>query len=125
MLEADADGEQVRLEPQSDSRAVVVLASGDLDYETASVLDAALARAAEVADAVVVDLSAVDFADSTILHILTRARTRAETGSRALFLAGPLNDTLERLFEVTGLGDAFRFSPDRESALAAVPRKWQ
>lgn len=124
MLEADTDGVDVRLE-RTDPRAVVVHAAGDLDYDTAPGLDTALKQAAEAGRPVVMDLSEVDFADSTILHILTRARVRAEKGGHVLLLAGPLSDTLTRLFEVTGLEGAFRFSPDRDSALASLPGKPQ
>lgn len=124
MLEAEADDVKVWLE-RTDPRAVVVYAAGDLDYDTAPELDAALRQAAEAGGAVVADLSAVDFADSTILHILTRARVRAENDTQTLLLAGPLSDTVTRLFQVTGLESAFRFAPDAQTALSGLPGKRQ
>ncbi|MEW2547304.1 STAS domain-containing protein [Streptomyces sp. NPDC047002] len=99
----------------ADGGARVVRATGALDDENAYLLEEALERAdLEGARRVVLDLSAVSFADSTVLHVLLRARGR----SRRLVLAGPLGSAVGRLFEVTGTRTAFTFAETVEAALA-------
>jgi anti-anti-sigma factor len=93
----------------------IVRATGSLDDENSSLLDSALEKAdREGARLVVVDLSGVSFADSSVLHVLLRARSR----SRRLVIAGPLGSVVLRLFEATGTRSAFTFTPTVAAALA-------
>jgi anti-anti-sigma factor len=46
---------------------------------------------------IILDMSSVTFADSSLLNVLLRVRR-----SRRLVLAGPLHDQLDRLLEMTG-----------------------
>ncbi|GGY69669.1 STAS domain-containing protein [Streptomyces xanthochromogenes] len=50
----------------------VIVARGELDLDTTPDLAAALAKAADEHDVVVIDLSAVTFADSAVLNLLSR-----------------------------------------------------
>jgi anti-sigma B factor antagonist len=68
---------------------------------------------------VVIDLSGVEFIDSTGLSVLLnglRRVTRAH-GKMALVISNP---TVLRLFEITRLDSTFDIQPSREAALAAV-----
>ncbi|MCF3961866.1 STAS domain-containing protein [Streptomyces fuscigenes] len=99
----------------TDNGGHIVRATGSLDDENASLLEDALEQAdREQSRMVVVDLSGVSFADSTVLHVLLQARRR----SRRLVIAGPLGGVVLRLFEATGTRSAFTFAPTVEAALA-------
>lgn len=81
-----------------DGTEVLTLA-GELDLDTVgeigrAVEDALAARPGEL----VVDLSGVTFADSSVLNLLLRTHART-----SLQLGGPLHSPVERLFEVTGI----------------------
>jgi anti-sigma B factor antagonist len=56
----------------------------------------------------VVDLSGLEFMDSTGLTLLTRWSLGAERDGFALALV-PGNDRIQRLFEITGLITHFKF----------------
>jgi anti-sigma B factor antagonist len=81
--------------------AVVVRLAGELDLYNAEDVRTALAEAASSSPArVVVDLSEVDFVDSTALGVLVEARARV--GEQRLVLAAPQLDT-RRTLQVSGL----------------------
>lgn len=103
-----------------DARVVRVVGEADLD--TAGELDRALAAGPRLGRRVtVVDLSRTTFADSTILGVLLRAHAAHEEADRRLLLAGPFDDLLRRLFEVTGTVHHLRFAPGVDEALADLP----
>ncbi|MEV0844679.1 STAS domain-containing protein [Streptomyces sp. NPDC049954] len=102
--------------------ARVVRVVGEADLDTASELDTALSVEPDAARPVtVVDLSRTAFADSTILGVLLRAHARHEEAGRRLVLAGPLEDVLLRLFDVTGTIRHLRFAATVDEALADQP----
>ncbi|MGA4980318.1 STAS domain-containing protein [Streptomyces cinereoruber] len=97
----------------SDSRAVVkvheeahvfvVTILGEVDADERDLLQAAWDEADEVRLlATAVDLSAVTFADSTILGALLEAQDRHHRDGRAFVLTGPLADEVRLIFDVTG-----------------------
>lgn len=92
--------------------------AGDVDAESAprlkTVLDAA-GRAAR--PRTVVGLSRVLFADSANLHVLLGARQAHRELGALLVLAGPLQDGVERLLDVTGTTDSFVIAADVASAM--------
>jgi anti-sigma B factor antagonist len=95
---------------------------GELDCATAPRLISVLNRSvAEAARSVVVDLSSVDFMDSTGLALLIGAHRRLShrrKGFAVVCPAGPLH----RVFELTDMVDTLHVCPDSESAtLAAAP----
>ncbi|MEU1094083.1 STAS domain-containing protein [Streptomyces sp. NPDC005877] len=79
--------------------------TGDIDLETAPVLDYALLCVRT--QRIVVDLSGCGFADCALLSVLLRARRRGE-----LVLAGSLPIGIQRLFELTGTLGAFTITSD-------------
>ncbi|HVM17049.1 MAG TPA: STAS domain-containing protein [Gaiellaceae bacterium] len=96
--------------------AFAVTAIGELDLHDAPTLEREL-RAAEAAGArrALVDLSAVSFADSTILGVLVGAAQRFEE----LVLA--VSDVrVLRVLEITGLDRKLRVERSRQEALAAL-----
>lgn len=93
----------------------VVAVLGDLDSTTAWKLDEALSSVeAGEAMAIVLDLSRLDFMDSTGLHLITEAEQRAtKCGRRFAVVRG--KDPVQRVFEVTGLDLHLEFVDDVDS----------
>ncbi|WP_129768386.1 STAS domain-containing protein [Streptomyces sp. L-9-10] len=97
--------------------AIVLALRGDLDLESIAPLAPAVGEAGRtVTGPVVVDLSGVDFADSTTVNVLLRAR--GELGAR-LRLAQP-SAFVRRLFDVIGLEQALPVYETVEDALAVT-----
>jgi len=85
--------------------------SGELDMDAAGQFDAALMQA-ETYEVVVVDLRDLEFMDSTGLNLLLEAdrQARARGSCRLLVVRG--NPAVQRLFELTQLGDRLTFVDD-------------
>ncbi|MFE2475243.1 STAS domain-containing protein [Streptomyces sp. NPDC059389] len=77
--------------------------SGEFDADTVHVFREILA-ATDTAVHLVVDLTGVTFADSSLLHALLDARRR-------IVLVGPLHGRFHRLLEVTGTTCLFTTAP--------------
>jgi anti-sigma B factor antagonist len=83
-----------------DGVALVAL-SGELDLATAPLLESCLAPVeADGPASIVVDLRDLMFIDSSALHVLLRARGRAETNGHQLLVVGA-SPAARRLFELT------------------------
>jgi anti-sigma B factor antagonist len=81
---------------------------GEFDLASAPTLEAALARAEAELGPLVIDLSALEFIDSTGISHLLAAHTRAEDDERELvFLKGP--PSVEKILRITGLDQILRF----------------
>jgi anti-sigma B factor antagonist len=100
--------------------ALLVTAKGELDLAAAPRLATVLSIATAGAEpTVVLDLTAVDFIDSTALGAIMHASTEAEaTGKKMLVVA--LEGPVRRLLEITNLTGRFRVYPSRDEALAAA-----
>jgi anti-anti-sigma factor len=94
----------LRRDPVADMRrqgdASIVCLAGEIDLYNAEAVLNALRKACSGAGAVVVDLSDVDFADSTMIGVLLEARSRLE--GRPLNLVGPPPQVV-RALELCGL----------------------
>ncbi|WP_157850108.1 MULTISPECIES: STAS domain-containing protein [Kitasatospora] len=94
---------------------------GDLDHdnerEVAAEVEAAAARSAGL---LVLDVSAVTFADSSALRTLVLAQQRAEEAGGALVLLGPLGPALRRLLEITATDGYFTVADTLPQARAAA-----
>lgn len=86
-----------------------VVVAGELDAETAPALAAALADA-DARDTLVVDLSGVEFIDSSGLRVLLETHHQRLADQRALILSKP-STVVERLLEVAGVSDYFTIEP--------------
>jgi anti-sigma B factor antagonist len=97
---------------------VVVRLAGELDlYNAHQVREALLAATDENPPRLVVDLSDVEFVDSTALGVLVEARSRMED-KQAFMLASPVAETM-RALEVSGLDKHFLIRTTVEEALAS------
>lgn len=100
--------------------ATVVEVAGELDLHSAPQLRAELTRALEnsVPPRVIVDLSGVNFIDSTGVGVLIGALKRAREADGKLLFCNP-QPRVCRVFEITGLVGALPLFSTREAALAA------
>jgi anti-anti-sigma factor len=92
---------------------VVVRVRGELDLSTAPNLVQALEDAAPLSAAIVVELGAVEFLDSSAIGALLRAG-RARTAAGGRLLIGSRSTAVDRVLEVTGLhesSEAFELLP--------------
>jgi anti-sigma B factor antagonist len=97
-----------------------VTAHGEIDVSTVSTLEAAVEAAIRESEgAFVVDLTDVDFIDSSGIHSLLRARGLLGREDRALAVIcrpGPVR----RVFELSRSADLFALFGSREEAAAAL-----
>jgi anti-anti-sigma factor len=100
---------EVRVDARGTTWTVVV--TGELDLAVADRFDAAIGAAiAEAAETVVIDLSALDFVDSTGIHALLRAHR--EAGARDLRLVIiPASERVQRLFRICAVDSVLPFVP--------------
>ncbi|MFJ3706075.1 MULTISPECIES: STAS domain-containing protein [Streptomyces] len=94
----------------------VVRAQGDLDCDTIDPLFIALWQAAPGHQVVVLDASAVTFADSSFLSLLIEVHRRTE-----LRVAAP-GAVLTRLLRTSGVDRVIRSYPTLDAALGDPPR---
>jgi anti-sigma B factor antagonist len=108
------------VERTSDEGMELVSVEGELDIATAPRLISVLNRAVQEAlGSLIVDLSHVDFMDSTGLALLINAHrrlTRRRKGFAVVCPPGPL----WRVFEITDMVETLHVCPDRASAWAAA-----
>jgi anti-sigma B factor antagonist len=98
--------------------AAVVSVRGEIDLNTAPGLHQVLLQVLEHGDGpVVVDLSEVEFMDSTGVHLLVDAHKRLEPHNRRLAIACREHGGVHRLLALVGLLDSFSVYGSRESAL--------
>lgn len=106
----------IRIEAVGSAR--VVRLGGELDLYNAEQVRSALAEVlAEAPERVVVDLSEVEFIDSTALGVLIEARTKLEN-RRGFLLASPALET-RRALEISGLDRHFSVHDTVPEALVA------
>jgi anti-sigma B factor antagonist len=107
-------------EEQVDGDTRVITVSGEIHVTTAPEFSESLNDAVAAGSrGVVVDMSGVEFIDSTGLSVLLnglRRVTRAD-GRMALVVSNP---TVLRLFEITKLDSTFDIQPTRAAALERV-----
>jgi anti-sigma B factor antagonist len=97
------------LRSERDGDVHIVELIGELDLDGAPRLEAELLRV-EAGDAasIVVDLSALEFIDSTGIRLLLMAADRSSEAGRLTFLKGP--PQVHRVFELTDLVDRLPFA---------------
>lgn len=96
--------------------ATVVDVAGELDLHTARELDEAL-KAAEGAETVIVDLSKVDFMDSTGLSVIVSAVAGARAHGGAIRVVST-SDKITKVFTLTGVDQQVAMFGSRAEALA-------
>lgn len=85
----------------SDDDPALVVAEGQIDSFTSTSLDEALA-ALPADRSISVDLSGVEFVDSSGLRVIVRAHKRQLAGGSELIILKP-SDPVSRLLDITGL----------------------
>lgn len=109
---------ELKVSSRSHDDHTVVTAGGEIDLYTAPRLQAEFASALRDGPArIVVDLSGVEFCDSTGMNVLLAALKRARERGGSLELAGP-RPAVRKILEVTGLDTVFAV---HESVLDAAP----
>lgn len=117
---SDSEGlrKQAVLGVEKQGDACVVKLAGELDlYNAPQVRDALTGACGDWATRVVVDLSEVEFIDSTALGVLIEARTKLNN-RRAFLLAAPGLET-RRALEISGLDRQFTVHDSVSEALVA------
>ena len=94
---------------------VVVRLAGELDLYNAPEIREALLSEAANAERLVIDLSAVEFVDSTALGVLIEARSKL-SNRRGFLIAAPRIET-RRALEISGLDKHFSIHDTVEEAL--------
>ncbi|MFD3719815.1 STAS domain-containing protein [Streptomyces sp. NPDC058674] len=106
----DSDG--VLVLPDEDGTRIIVC-RGDFDMDTLTPFTAATQEAVadEAVRRIIIDVAQVTFADSSMLNALLTTHRRG-----CLILAGPLQDQLARLLELTGADTVFTVTGSLEAA---------
>lgn len=104
---------------RSEAGREVVSVEGEVDVYTAPLLRQRLGDLhAAGQDHVVVDLSGVDFLDSTGLGVLVGGLNRVQERRGSLVLVCG-QDRILKVFRITGLTEVFAIHPDLHTALTA------
>ena len=97
----------VEIDRDGDGRTVLQL-YGEFDLASVATFEAGLARAEAELGPLLIDLSGLEFIDSTGLSQLLTAHARAESDGRELaFLKGP--PSVEKILRLTGIDEILTF----------------
>ncbi|MFE6833919.1 STAS domain-containing protein [Streptomyces sp. NPDC057705] len=118
---ATANGERFTVEARSLRGATILAMAGELDHDTAEPLRQALDTTWPDGRRLLVDLTHLDFCDSTGLNVLLRGRLAIQGSGGTLELVG-LHPPVARMFHITGADRLFRLHTDLEAALATSQR---
>ena len=99
--------------------STVVTVGGDLDIVTSPALDECLSQARSTSSRVILDLSAVDFMDTSALAVIVGHWKKLEAVGGGLSLAGARYRYTKTLW-ITGLADRLSLYDTVEAALAAA-----
>ena len=114
---ATLPGLTVRIEDSAEGTATVAI-GGELDLSTIARLEGALLEQVTQRPAVLVDLSALTFIDSSGIGVLIQALKNGN-GIPMHILIGP-GSQVERVFRIAGLYEALPVFSDRQLALAGL-----
>jgi anti-anti-sigma factor len=106
-----------KVRSEQDAGKVVVLVEGELDMNTAPLLERELEAATALPDGgVVLDLSACEFIDSTGIALIVTAWQQL-AGEDRFSLCG-VGDQVRRVLDITGLESTIPTHASREEALS-------
>jgi anti-sigma B factor antagonist len=109
---------EIQLSTQTRDAAVVVAVRGELDVVNSQQFDDYLAEAGTAADRVVLDLSAVDFMDTSALAVVV-SHWRRQVDAGGLFLLAGARYKYTKALWITGLADRLPLYDSVDDALAA------
>ena len=98
------------------SQIAVIALRGEIDMASLDDLQSAVEPHLAPGQTVVLDLSDVTFADSTLLKVLVHARGKANDIGGALLVRNP-SDQLRKLLSIGDLDDLVRAEVDRQNDL--------
>ena len=110
---------ELRLEYEHRGDSVIVAVGGELDLVTSRQLDECLARDLRQSRWVILDLSEVDFMDTSSLAVIVGHWKRLQTAGGMLALAGARYRETKTLW-ITGLADRLPMYETVDEAVAAV-----
>ena len=110
---------ELRLSIEAKDDCVVVTVGGELDVVCSQRFDDCLTEASSSSDRVILDLSAVDFMDTTALAVIVGHWRRQVAAGGMLLLAGARYRYTKALW-ITGLADRLPMYADVDEALAAA-----
>ena len=99
--------------------AALVVLAGEHDLHSADEVQQTFDQSLAVRDHLIVDLSAAEFIDSTIVHVLLEAKKNAVELDRKFNVVLGTVAVVERILEVTGVVPLLNVVPTVERALAA------
>jgi anti-sigma B factor antagonist len=92
------------IDVRDEDGARVLALAGELDLAGAPLLEVELARAEGLRGAVVLDVTELEFMDSTGIRLFFEATERAQQSGRSLSIQG-MSAPLRRTFQIVGLLD--------------------
>jgi anti-anti-sigma factor len=98
------------------TRMAVITLRGEIDLAGLDDLQRAIEPHLAPGQTVVLDLSGVRFADSTLLRVLSQARSKADDVGGALLVRNP-SDGVRELLSLGDLGDLVQAEVDRQNDL--------
>jgi anti-sigma B factor antagonist len=111
--------EEMKVSSESADGAVVLSPQGDVDLARSPALRQALRQAQTAKPSrLIVDLSGVDYMDSSGVATLVEALQIARRGSTKMVLCG-LKDRVRSIFEIARLDTVFSIAGTREEAMRA------
>ncbi|MFG2308759.1 STAS domain-containing protein [Streptomyces sp. NPDC048566] len=99
----------------------VIRLAGSVDWQDMPTLRVRLLALPHTREPTLVDLSALDFADSSLLHLLLDLQRLLRADGGSLHLGGELRPVPRRLFAVTGVGGYFDVAGVPPPAAPAAP----
>jgi anti-sigma B factor antagonist len=104
----------IELAPEPAGSWPVLRVAGEIDIQTSPILEEHLQRALDLGkNSIVVDLNEVTFLDSTGLSVLVAGFKRCQGAGGDMRIERPQPNVL-RVFEITGLADAFHVKVPEE-----------
>jgi anti-anti-sigma factor len=100
-------------------RAALVVLGGEHDLYSADQLQETFNQSLSDCDRLIVDLSAAEFSDSTIIQVLVQTMKTAAELDRTFSVVLGTAPAVERVLEVTGVLSILNVVPTVEQALAA------
>jgi anti-sigma B factor antagonist len=110
---------ELRFSMEPHGASVVVSIRGELDVVSSQRFDDCLAEAADTSDRVILDLSGVDFMDTTSLAVIV-GNWRRQVAADGMFLLAGARYRYTRALWITGLADRLPMYDTVDEALAAA-----
>ena len=110
---------ELRFSMEPHGASVVASVEGELDVTSSQRFDDCLAEAAATSDRIILDLSAVDFMDTTALAVIVGHWRRQVEAGGLFVLAGARYRYIKALW-ITGLADRLPMYDTVDDALAAA-----